>query len=305
VDEGLISDAELVALAGTGQVEALAGLLERYRPSLYAAAIRVLRDRDEALDAVQETCVVAMVRLGSLRDPAAVGGWLHAVLRNTCLLRLRSAGRMVLRPEIESSPSGAAPTPEEALDELVVREWVWTALSELGPDERSTVMLRHFSRCSTYEAIAAVTGVPVGTVRSRLHRSRAQLVGALQRTVEGTALGHAELERTRRAEWEQFYTELHEAPVPRTYRDVYRPDVEVTDTVGRWGGVNEWSAHEREAIDVGVRARIIAVRASADITIVEIDFVNPDWASDHCPPRSTFVHRLEGGRSRRLAIHYV
>ena len=56
---------------------------------------------------------------------------------------------------------------------------------------------------------------------------------------------------------------------------------------------------------LGVRARIVGLVASRDITVIEIDFTNPDWASDHCPPRSTFVHRLAGGRSRRVDIHYV
>ena len=82
------SDAELATLACAGEVEALAALLERYRPSLYAAAIRLLRNRDDALDAVQETCVVALVRLGALRDPEAVGGWLHAVLRRRNVAKL-------------------------------------------------------------------------------------------------------------------------------------------------------------------------------------------------------------------------
>ena len=58
-----------------GEVDALAGLLARYRPALYAAAIRMLRDRDAAQDAVQDACVVALVRLPSLRDRAAIGGW--------------------------------------------------------------------------------------------------------------------------------------------------------------------------------------------------------------------------------------
>ena len=78
------------ARAWPGDAEALAGLLERYRPSLYAAAIGLLRNREDARDAVQEACVVALVRIASLRDPAAVGGWLHRVLRNVCLMRLRS-----------------------------------------------------------------------------------------------------------------------------------------------------------------------------------------------------------------------
>ena len=104
-------DAELAALARAGEVEALGMLLERYRPSLYAAAIQLLRDRDDALDAVQETCVVALARLGVLRDPQAVGGWLHTVLRNTCLMRLRSSHRE--RPLEQVVIPALAPGPKE------------------------------------------------------------------------------------------------------------------------------------------------------------------------------------------------
>ena len=85
VGEPLPSDADLATRALAGDAEALAALLERCRPSLYAAAIGLLRNREEAHDAVQEACVVALVRIGSLRDPAAVGGWLHRILRNVCL----------------------------------------------------------------------------------------------------------------------------------------------------------------------------------------------------------------------------
>jgi RNA polymerase sigma-70 factor (ECF subfamily) len=51
------------------------------------------------------------------------------------------------------------------LDGHVLRDWIWAALGTLSPDDRLTVMLRYFSRCRGYQAIAAVTGVPVGTVR--------------------------------------------------------------------------------------------------------------------------------------------
>ena len=297
------SDAELATLACAGEAEALAALLERYRPSLYAAAIRLLRNRDDALDAVQETCVVALVRLGLLRDPEAAGGWLHTVLRNACLMRLRRHHRD--RPLGQVLVPASAPGPEEVLDEHALRDWVWAALGTLTPDDRLTVMLRHFSRCHSYQAIAAVTGAPVGTVRSRLNRARSRLGTALLQTAEGTALSQASLEAARHAQWEHFYAELHQAPVPRSYRDTYATDVEVRDTAGRWSGISAWSAHEREAIVLGVRAQIVRIWASSDLTILEIDFINPVRAPDHCPPRSTFVHHLVGGRSKRLAIHYV
>jgi len=305
VADVLMSDADLVALARAGETDALAGLLERYRTSLYAAAIGLLRNREDALDAVQETCLVALARLDSLQDPTAVGGWLHAILRNTCFMRLRRISRDAPNDRLVSSGISATPGPEDILDEHALRAWVWTAMDALNPDDRATVMLRYFTRCRSYQAIAAVTGVPVGTVRSRLNRSRSQLTEALRRTAKNTPLSQAELERSRFEEWKQFYSELHEAPVPRTYRSTYSPEVEVTDPLGQWHGVAEWSAHEREAIALGVRATIRGLSASRDITIIEIDFANPTWADDHCPPRSTFVHHIAEGRSHRLAIHYV
>jgi RNA polymerase sigma factor (sigma-70 family) len=296
------SDAGLAARACGGDVEALAEILERYRSSLYAAAIGMLKNREEALDAVQETCVVALVRLGSLRVPEAVGGWLHAVLRNVCLMRLR-CNRTA--PSADVPISDAGPSPDQALDRLVLRNWLWTAIGQLSPEERVTVMLRYFTRSCSYDAIASATGVPVGTVRSRLNRARTLLADGLQRAAEDVLVSQTGLEQRRRDDWEDFYSELHERPEPRTYARTYASDVEVTDCNHRWRGLREWSAHEREAILLGVQARIIGLIASRDVTVLEIDFTNPDWAAGHCPPRSTFVHRLAGGRSRRLDIHYV
>lgn len=298
-----VADAELVGLGRGGDIEATAGLLERYRPSLYAAAIGLLRNREEALDAVQETCVTAIVQLNAIRDPSAVGGWLHAVLRNTCFMRLRRSAREtsgLAREGLEPATST-----EELVEGHALRDWIWSELDALPADDRLALVLRHFTRCESYNAIAAVSGVPVGTVRSRLHRARAQLARALTRQLTGSPLSRAALERERRVAWEGFYARLHEHPVPRTYRDAYATGVAVTDGVGAWLGIEAWSAHEREAIALGVRARIVGLVASRDFTILEIDFSNPDWAPDHCPPRSTFVHRMTQGRSKRLDIHYV
>src|SRR5215813_5266057 len=109
MDEPSISDASLVALAQTGEVEAFTGLLERYRPSLYAAAIGLLRNRDDAHDAVQDTYVTALVAIGTLRDPTAAGGWLHTILRNSCLGRIRRSGREVPHADVETGPLRSGP----------------------------------------------------------------------------------------------------------------------------------------------------------------------------------------------------
>jgi RNA polymerase sigma-70 factor, ECF subfamily len=282
-------------------MHAVAVLLERNRASLYATAMRLLGSRADALDAVQETCVVALIRLGELRDPGAATAWLHAVVRNVCLMRLRQRREL---PSDQIELPGSAPDPEEILAQHAVREWVWRALDALPPDERLTVILRYFTRCESYDAIARLTAVPVGTVRSRLNRGRSRLADALMHTVSGAPARHTDLEALRREEWEDFYRTLHEHPAPRTYRALFAQDVDVCDRRGRWVGVTNWSAHEREAIELGVRARVVGLLASKDITVIELDFANPAAAPGHCPPQATFVHRLERGRSRRLRIHY-
>src|SRR6266508_4410420 len=86
--EATPSDGELVRAAQAGDVAGLGELLERYRAPLHASALRLL-GHGRAEDAVQETFVIALRRIGDVRDPDAVGGWLHAVLRNVCLMTLR------------------------------------------------------------------------------------------------------------------------------------------------------------------------------------------------------------------------
>ena len=181
---------------------------------------------------------------------------------------------------------------------------MWQALERLSPDERVTILLRHFTRCSSYEAIAQITAVPIGTVRSRLNRGRSRLADALLETIAGTPLSHADLVAGQRTTWEEFYRMLHDRPEPRTYQGLFAADVVVRDTVGHWHGIEAWAAEERQAISAGVRANLVDVLAGSDITVLEIDFSNPSEWPYHCPPHATFVHRLSSGQSAQLLIHY-
>jgi DNA-directed RNA polymerase specialized sigma24 family protein len=82
------TDGELACAARAGDVASLGVLLERYRAPLHGAALRLL-EHAKADDAVQETFVIALRRIGDVHDPEAIGGWLHAVLRNVCLMSAR------------------------------------------------------------------------------------------------------------------------------------------------------------------------------------------------------------------------
>ena len=294
------TDADLVTLAQCGDVSALATVFQRHRPMLYATAIGILADREEAADAVQDTFVTALTQITSVHDPAAIGG------------RLRGGGQRV--------PDAAAPTtptPMEHLPDLVdpdldpeqlvlgqaTRDWIWSGLAALSADERLTLLLRHFSRCASYQAIAEVTAVPVGTVHgSGLHRAHTRLAHMLQQVAADAGHDQRRLEAQRLAAWQDFYDVVWQAPEPHTYRSMFQPDVQVRDDAGTWTGIEDWVAEERPAIELGVRAEVVGLTAVADLTLVEIDFTNPVEAPHHCPPRSTFVHRLRRGRTQELAI---
>jgi transposase len=184
------------------------------------------------------------------------------------------------------------------MEQLALRSWIWTALEAIGEDERLTLVLRHFTRCQSYQAIAAITGVPVGTVRSRLNRARHRLVATL--TATAPPRDPAALEAARAQEWASFHQQLHELPEPRTYRGLYRDDVTVQDGSACWRGIRDWSAEERTAIDLGVRAQVIGLAATTDLTVLEIELPQPflgGWplsAVDHLrapSPRRTLSQR--------------
>lgn len=179
-----MSDIELARAAQNGDAAGLGVLLERHRSALYALALRILGHGPEAQDAVQDAFFVALSSIDRLREPEAVGRWLRGILRNVCLMRLREKRGEILfeeRPHhVEESVFESSA--EEAIDRLALREWVWAALYELPEVLRVTAMLRYFGSYPSYEEIAAVLSVPVGTVRSRLNQAKLKLAEALLKT---------------------------------------------------------------------------------------------------------------------------
>jgi RNA polymerase sigma factor (sigma-70 family) len=83
------SDAELVRTAQSGDAASLGILLESHRAPLYALALRFLGHGPDAQDAVQDAFLLAVRKIGQLKEPEAVGGWLRSIARNVCLSRLR------------------------------------------------------------------------------------------------------------------------------------------------------------------------------------------------------------------------
>jgi RNA polymerase sigma-70 factor (ECF subfamily) len=157
-------------------------VVERTHATVFRLACALVADRDEAADVTQETYVRAWSRRGELRDPAAVLGWLGRIARNVAHDRRRSWWTRIRAPlaEAEALPAhDAAAGADELLGAAQEARSVRRAMQLLPEKQRVVLALREVEGLS-YEEIAQVLGVPVGTVESRLHRARAALAKRLQ-----------------------------------------------------------------------------------------------------------------------------
>jgi len=287
------SDAGLVHAALGGDVASFGALLDRYRASLYARALAYLGRPEDAADAVQETFLLALTRLGQVRDPEAVGGWLHAVMRSVCAMELRRPARRVTVAEID------VPVAQDAAEQLALRDWVWAALEDLPEPLRLVTLLRFFGGGHSYAEIAQLCGVPVGTVRSRLHQAKAEL-GARLLAESGTA-PRGDAGWTQRVR--DSYLSLADWD-PDPYAAMFAPDADIAASGLVVQGRDQIRAMCEQDLDHGTGTRLVDVVSSAAITVIESKFVNPPDDPQHCPPAVTQVLFHDGTDQVRRSLGY-
>lgn len=180
-----LSDLDLVIRARNGDHKALEALVERHSPRVNRLAAQLLEDLEEARDAAQESLVKLCTRLRQFRGDAQFATWLHRLVVNTC--RDRMAWQRVRRTEplpAEDTHSGD----DGDLARIAVlgdlRRDVAEALSKLSRNQRIAVVLRDSFGLS-YEEIARVARMPVGTAKCYVHRARARLRARLEEQAAG------------------------------------------------------------------------------------------------------------------------
>ncbi|HZN74854.1 MAG TPA: RNA polymerase sigma factor SigM [Micromonosporaceae bacterium] len=163
------SDEELLRAHTAGDPDAFAEIVRRHRDRLWAVALRTLGDREDAADAVQDALLSAYRSAGRFRGDSAVTTWLHRIVVNACLdrVRRRQARPTVPLPETWAVPAAPAPDRDVALD-------VRSALAQLSADQRAALVLVDIHGYGVSEA-AEILGVAEGTVKSRCARGRAKL----------------------------------------------------------------------------------------------------------------------------------
>jgi RNA polymerase sigma-70 factor (ECF subfamily) len=289
-------------MAQCGDAGALGLLLARHRAGMRAVALNLLGYGPDAEDAVQDAALVAVQRIGDVRDPDAVGPWLRMIVRNACRMHLRANRRASFTGDL-MLPSDD-PHPEQVVEQHALRDWIWHVMEELSPPLRLAVMLRYFSGITSYDQIAAACEVPVGTIRSRLHQARAKMAQAL---LETAALAHddaAELTAARRREGIETLASAERGEFATVVAERWSPEVELIGGQGQRGGKELLLRAMDSDLESGVRQRLVHVVAGRDLTIWEMDVINPPDNPEHCPSAVAWLLSLREGRIQRLRLFH-
>ncbi len=167
-DAERVYDELLVMLVQAGDRRAGDRLAARWQPRLLRTARRLLRDPEQAHDAVQEAWIGIFRGAATLGDPARFPAWAFGILLRKCADRIRSEQRLRAAPAIDAEPVA----PED--DRMAIAQ----ALDGLSDDHRAAAIL-FFGEGLTLAETAAATGVPLGTAKSRIFHARRQLKAAL------------------------------------------------------------------------------------------------------------------------------
>lgn len=181
-------DETLVAQARRGDTAAFDDLVIRYQDRVFNMSLRMLGNREDALDVSQEVFITVFKNLERFQERSRFGTWLYRITVNKCRDELRRRGSVKhTRPASldagDSEPSAGAAGPVAQASARELEALLEQAIAALPEGVREVMLLRDTQDLS-YEEIAGIVDVPVGTVRSRLNRARALLKERLAPTLE-------------------------------------------------------------------------------------------------------------------------
>jgi RNA polymerase sigma-70 factor (ECF subfamily) len=186
-DPSLASDQDMVAWAQEGHEAAFRELVRRYQRPVFSLIYRMVRDRELAEDLAQETFVKVLNAIDSYRPEHKFSSWIFKIANNAAIDHLRRRELDTL--SLDGAPDAVTPDRQEAtalqvgaraespLEEMEARELgsqIDRAIARLRPEYRACIVLRHVEG-RAYEEIASILSLPLGTVKTYIHRARAEL----------------------------------------------------------------------------------------------------------------------------------
>jgi RNA polymerase sigma-70 factor (ECF subfamily) len=184
-----LSDHEIISRVLSGNTRSFADLVERHKDKAMTLAMRMLRNREEAEEAVQDAFVRAFNALGQFEKRSTFSTWLYRILFNVCSTILSKRGEPVQsissdknKEEWEDEIPDFSEIPDSIVEGEEFRRQVIEALNELPPLYSGIATMFYLDDLS-YEEIVTITGSPLGTVKARLFRARAMLRDGIVRRI--------------------------------------------------------------------------------------------------------------------------
>ncbi len=167
-------DHQLVNRALEGDDTAFEYLFNRYRDAIHRLFVQRLGGVNDADDLLQETFIKVYINLHRYRADFTFGQWVYTIARNTFIDYVRRRQDDLPIDERFTAPASSAPTPEESVINLQQRTQIEHYLERLAPRYRQLIVMRFFDEYS-YEEIAVKLSLPLGTVKTQIHRAREQM----------------------------------------------------------------------------------------------------------------------------------
>ena len=172
---------QLVSAARDGDMDAFEALVHLYEKRVFALTLRMCGNPEDAAEAAQEAFLAAWQGLTFFRGDASFSTWLYRLVSNACVDLLRregrrraSAGPSLDDEELNLDVPDETPSPQDEAERRELREEIERGLASLTPEHRQVLVLREIHQLS-YDEIAQVLSLDVGTVKSRISRGRRQL----------------------------------------------------------------------------------------------------------------------------------
>lgn len=296
---------EFVQAAKAGDMSAWNTLYRQHEPWLYAIALRICGNSPAAKDAVQDTFMMAYLKLPQLKDPAAFLGWIKKICVNSCY---RAIQRNHFNNAINQIPLESDTWWEneldKKLDEFSRQAQLYDVMAKLPEVLRSTLLLRYYTRYQSYEEIACILCVPVGTVRSRLNQAKIKMNEYWNSITEINESHFYEAE-----DWNRFYLESvgnsHYSLVARNkFLNHLNTDIKFVFSSGKTDyGRSVIARQIEEDISHGSRFGEMNIISNGNISVVEAHNINSVEYPARCPESTILVMYRDGKKVTQANLH--
>jgi len=279
-----------ITAALNGDTFAFGEVFQYFRPRLLSHAYRIFGNTPVAQDAVQDTFISAYTHMASLKDHAMFYPWLKKILVNNCYQLMRRDRSVELNEVVMQKEVFTTSSVQTNLEKITEQWQLFGSLRELSEELRICILLRYFTGLNSYDAIALVLGIPVGTVRSRLSAAREKLTFGFHKNADSTDAALIEGES-----WSGYYLELYrkfydDLHARNELFDHHHKELNLRYTSGSSGKGRSLLENEvNNDLIFGSRFQPQEIISSGNISVIEGVNINHVRYPDRCAPMTTMV----------------